>query len=257
MTDTLAPPVDAPTTPEHVELSCPECGEVIEGPATGRGSAPFKLASHRYRIHKVRADKSKKTAPAAKGRTAPDDGELSGPLGIVRDMQAQIATGTGPPDVASLTKALGRGVSLGTVAAASYAVETDDNLAPLNDRERDAVVDYLSLSDKAAGDVMRPIAKLLAPTKLNKKYGRQVVENVDAVASVAELFTLGLHWRRYFRMRNATGPTTVTGPPAPGEVVRPDGVFSPVQQRTDDGEVRWTSPPPTEGRVLTAEDLKK
>lgn len=244
-----------PTEPELITLICPECDESFEGPPKGRGSAPFRLGSHRNRKHGVVSEK--KRAPAARGRTAPtDDDVATAPvLGIVRDMQAQIGTGTGPPDAESLTKAFGRGVSLVTMAVASYAAETEEGMS---DDQRNALVDYLSLSDKGGRDMMRPLAKLAAPSKLNRKFGRQVVENVDAVASVAEGFTLVLHWRRYFNDRRERN-----GPVRPDAILMPSPVgpsgsvvTDPVRQMGEDGPM-WTTPPPQGGIIVTPEMVKR
>jgi hypothetical protein len=150
------------------------------------------------------------------------------------------------------------------MAVANYAVETDEYLT---DDERDAVASELALTQKQAEDVIRPLAKAIAPTGLNKKYGRQVVENVDAISAVAELVTLGLHWRRYFKDRAIREGRRPGGPVIDVEPViamPPDGSLPPpagpgpggtaVEGRAPRrGEAQRTTAPPREGVVVSAE----
>lgn len=254
---------DTAETRAQESLECPECNETITGPTGGAGSAKFKLASHRYRFHQVR---SSKTPKSAKGRSAPTDDEAAAQpvVGVLRDMQAQIPTGTGAPSGHDLTKALGRGVGLVSLAVAGYAVETDEGLT---DAQRDQLADELSLTPRQAEDVVRPLAKAFAPTKLNRRFGRQVVENVDAVSSVAELTTLALSWRRYFKDRAVREGRR----PAPAVVIDttgtyPDGGLPPPPGPGPGGAAvdgmaprnghEYTTPAPQGGVVVSADMVR-
>ena len=264
MTDVAAAPGDSTRAQET--LTCEVCGEIITGPAGGAGSAKFKLASHRYRIHGIRS--TGKSPRAARGRESQTDEELAARpvVGIIRDARDQIPLGTGAPSSTDLTKALGRGLGLVSMAVATYAVESDEGLT---DDERDDLAADLSLSERQASDVMRPIGKAFAGTNLNRKFGRQVVENVDAVSSVAELVTLGLNWRRYFRDRAARSPRATRGavvdtraavipdgsvPPPPGPGPGGRAVAAPSRPRRN--AQASATPPPQQGVIITPDMIR-
>jgi hypothetical protein len=254
MTDTTT--TEAPAGPEQVTLHCDECSETFTGPAKGRGSAPFKMGAHKYRRHGVAG---KAAGTVARGRSAPtvEDVESRPVLGVVRDMAAQIPSGSGPPTEAALTQAGARGLGIVSVFAASLVVESEEGLT---DREREEDIDRLSLSQNAASQVVRPLAKLAAPTKLNRKYGRTAVENVDALASVCELLDIGFEYRRYFRrrrMRDVTrrpiDATSTEFRGAPPTIAA--DVPGPIMQQTPEGP-QFTSPPPQAGVVFSREMLE-
>lgn len=185
--------------PAEVTLSCPDCEETVTGPQKGPNSAPFRLAGHRVRAHGYRNPDAKSKGPRQRGVE-------SVPTAVIRSIgeAAKPTSGrkvTAPPTEGDLSRGLGRGVQILTIVAASYAAETDESLR--TEEARDQLVRELSLSPGAATDVMDPIAHALAPTSLNKRYGRQVIDNIDALASVGELVKLGFRWRRYFRIREA------------------------------------------------------
>lgn len=223
--------------PETVTLECDEdgCGETFTGPAEGAGSAKWKLASHRYRIHGIKADGSRR-ATKAKGRagtsstTEPDRPAVA----VVRSITEPLEGGSGAPSTDALTKAFGHGLQLVSLTAASYAAESEDNIS---EADRDAIVADLALSQKQAQEITRPIAKLVQPTKVNRKYGRTAVENVDAFAAVLEVFELGMHWRRYFRQRAARRPMALgdgavlipPGPPLEAAPHDPGGTATPAE----------------------------
>lgn len=196
-----------PTAPEHIELTCDVCQEVLEGGAPGfPNSAKFKLASHRYRVHGIKKDG---TVRAKKATTKElrehiqseiEDAEVRPILAAVKDIADDLDKGKGAPSEAQLVNALGRTVGLASTGIAGLIADTDDGLT---EQERDEVIAYLSVSDRAAKDIVRPLAHLAAPTKLNKRYGRQAVENVDVVGSLFEITELALHYRRYMRDRKS------------------------------------------------------
>lgn len=246
MTDTAV----VPTSPEYVELTCDICDEVISGPSKGAGSAKFKLASHRYRIHGIKKDG---TVRPAKGKV--EEGTARPVMGVVRAVRDDLAAGHGAPSEEQLSKAMGRTLGLLSTAVASYAAETDEGLT---DDERDNVISYLSLSQTAAKDVVRPLAHLAAPSKLNKKFGRVAVDNVDAVGSVLELGELLFHWRRYFRDRAARNPQPLDVPARlvpPGPVMNGDAPHNPGGTATPAEQV-VTSGAPMQGVVVSAEMLE-
>ena len=198
--------------PEIVTLACDTCGATVSGKPRGRGSAPFLMARHKWNVHREKSSK-----PARRRSSEPSDAEFAERpvLASVRSIAAEVRPGKGAPSETDLANALGRGLGYVSIAVASYAAESDPTIpdGPEGERIREWLTDYLSVTPQGARDIMRPIAKSLAPTSLNKKYGRAAVENVDVIASVAELGTLAMHWRKYFRNRRYM--TAAAGVPAP------------------------------------------
>lgn len=249
------------TEPELVTLPCdvPGCGDEVTGPASGAGSVKFKLASHRYRVHGIKADGSVRAPKAPKGRAGrPAPEESARPaMAVVRELRDEVPPGTAPPTTDQLTRAAGHALELAALTVASYAAETEEGLT---DRERDEITAYLSLSTKQANEMVRPLAKLAQPTRINKKFGRQAVENVDAFAAVLELGELVMHWRRYLRQRSERKPIDAehtlvravqiptTGPE--GAPVSPGGTATTAQQIADSGD-------PGKGVVVDAEMVKR
>lgn len=239
---------DAPAT-EDVTLQCPDCEASFTGPPNGRSSVQFKLGAHRARVHKW-VNENKTYKGGGKSRRGAQADQERPILAIVGDAADEAARGKGPPTEENLTAALGRGLGVASLAVASYVVETDPTIT--TEDERDRTTAYLRLSSSASRDLMAPFARAFAPTSLNKRYGRQVVENVDLVGATSDLVLLFLHWRRYFRERDrrmgaaplgsvASGPmgpvvdadsydvTTPAGapaapPPAPAEQTGPPQV---------------------------------
>lgn len=121
----------------------------------------------------------------------------------MRELVQPIEDEKGTPSEAALTKAFGHGLELLSISAASMAAETEEGLS---DAQRDEITKELSLTTAQAREIARPIAHLIQPTKVNKKFGRQAVENVDAFAACLEIVELGFHWRRYMRQRAARRP---------------------------------------------------
>lgn len=235
---------------------CPECGETITGKARGAGSLAWKMGQHRRNKHGVKGA-GRKGRPRA-GEPTDADRAARPVISAVRDVAAGV-TGKGTPNADQLGNGLGRGLGLLTMSVATFAVETDPAIprTPEGDQARDGLVDYLSLSPEAATAIMRPVGRALAPTKLNQRYGRKVVDNVDLIGSAAELIQVGYHWREYFKMRaafaaQAAGVTPANQgagavpamAPAPtvstpeGTVVHPSGLVQ--------------TPPPASGVVLDA-----
>lgn len=234
---------------ETITVSCPHCDWTYTGPAKGRNSAPWRKGTHLRNKH-GEAGKGKARRPAA----APSDEAMAERpvLGVVRDMAAHVG-GKGAPSADALATALGRGMSIVTTWGAATVVESDPTIpeGEAGDAWRDRLIDDLSLSPKTAQDVMRPIGRMLAPTRLNKRYGRGVVENVDVLGAIAELAAIGNNWRRYLRMRAAALAAGVPAalPAGPGPVAAAGTVVA------ANGQI--TTPPPQMGRLVTAEDVQR
>lgn len=239
------------TEPELVTRQCDQCSFEATGPATGAGSVGFKLGTHKYREHGVRSTR-RRGGKAAASRVSDDDVEARPVVSLVRDIADQVG-GAGAPSADALTAGLGRGLGLVSVAVASFAAETDPMFpaGPDGDDARNALVSHLSLTDKAARDTMRPLGKAIAPTSFNRKHGRQIVDNVDVVASVAEIATLAMHWRTYFRHRSAyMAMIAAGGGPTPTWTVPAEETFGPTPQPAS--ETVATSPAPVDGMVVDA-----
>lgn len=251
----------APAAVPVVTLACDVegCAESFDGPAEGAGSAKWKLASHRYRIHGIKADGSRRPA-AGKGAGKRPKKESARPaVAVLRDVVEPLDEGTGPPSEDALTKAAGHALQLASLTAASIAAETEDGLT---DPERDQIVGDLALSTTQAREIARPLAHAFQPTKINKRFGRAAVENVDAFAAVLEIGELAIHWRRYFRQRrqrqiNLGGgvtylaPAPDMGPPMPAEAPHnPGGTAVPA-------EVIETSGTGQSGHVVTADEVER
>lgn len=232
---------------EEITLPCPDCDFVATGNPKGRNSAPFKIGAHRARAHGYKAAK-----PSPKRAQPSNRKQNSQPvLSLFDDVAADI-TGDGPPTEAQLTKALARGLGTVSVAAASWFAETD--MTVTTEDEREEIVDLLCLEKDEATEIMAPIASAIAPTKLNKRYGRAVVKNIDTVGSVAAIASFGLRYARYFRERNRRYDQLASAGiiPARSKVARrgpapaqPAGPLAtePIVQ----------SPPPQEGVIWTAD----
>lgn len=234
---------------------CPECGETITGKARGAGSLAWKMGQHRRNKHGVKGA-GRKGRPRA-GEPTDADRAARPVISAVRDVAAGV-TGKGTPNADQLGNGLGRGLGLLTMSVATFAVETDPAIprTPEGDQQRDGLVDYLSLSPEAAAAIMRPVGRALAPTKLNQRYGRKVVDNVDLIGSAAELIQVGYHWREYFKMRAAFAAQIAAGTPAG---TQPPGVpaMAPAPTATPGETVIHPSglvqtPPPASGVVLDA-----
>lgn len=203
---------------EVVTLTCTTCGEQVSGKAAGGGfgSAKAKLGLHNYRKHA--AVKKSRTRSAQPG--APSARPIA--VEVISAMAEEAGSGKaqGPPTEDQVSRAFARGVGMVSVAVASYAADTDPR--PFSEQEQEQLVDYLAIDPSSARDLMAPLGRAFHRSPMNKRFGRQVVDNVDVVASIAELGTIMLHWRRYFSERarwevqaRAGGAQNVLQLPAP------------------------------------------
>jgi hypothetical protein len=247
--------MDAPA--ELVTQPCPECGKEFTGKARGPGNVAMKIGGHRYREHGYRNPDAKKSHK--KKRTTDDD--ATPVLAVVHDMADEIGKGKRPPTADELAGALGKGLSVASVAVASYFAETDPTIAVgiEGDKDRDDLVDYLSLPPAHARNVMSPVGRLIATTPLNKRYGRTIVENVDVVESIGEVGKLVLHWRRYMHLRSEAVAGQRPAQPMASFVVPPP------QTTPNNGNTPLISVPPgpqdgsvtdqMAGKLVTPDDL--
>lgn len=255
-------------TPDTVKsrARCSDCGQEFTQVDGERSSANFKLAAHRYNVHGKRGD-GRKTAP----KDEPDAEELADRpvVSLVRSIGSAAGSSKRVPTEDDLAKGLGRGLGLITMGTAALLVESDPNIpdTPAGEAQRDALVDYLSLSDKAAKDLMHPFGRALAGTRLNARYGRGMIDNVDVVASIFELGVLASHYRKYFRLR-AMGAGTRTlaamdaapmpaAPPAPGNVAAAVPMDFDTTNLPTGGRQEHATPPPTAGVILTPEMVQQ
>lgn len=240
-------------TPSEGEISeaCPDCGEVITGKPRGTSSLPWKMGLHRRNKHGVKGQ-GRKGRPKA-GAPTDADWQARPVISGVQEAASEVG-GKGVPNADQLGNGLGRLLGLGTMAGATLILETDPTIprSEEGERLRDQLVEYLSLGDADAKAIMRPVGRMLAPTRMNQRYGRAVVDNVDVLGSFAALVQLGFHYRDYFRARAnymqqaaagqaAAAPFAAPPPPGPapadGVVIEPSGFAH--------------TAPPTEGRVWT------
>lgn len=240
--------------PDVITVTCPHCDWTFTGAAKGRNSAPWRKGTHLRNKH---GEAGKGKAPR-RPANAPSEEQLAERpvLGVVRDMAAHVG-GSGAPSEAQLAKALGRGTAIVTTAGAVAFVESDPSIPPTPEGEalKDRLVDDLAVPQKTGEDIWRPIARMLAPTGLNRRYGRKIVDNIDVLGSLAELIAIGNNWRRAFQARAAGGFGVVYGltvplvAPGAAAVAPPGAVIAP------NGQV--TTPPPAMGRLVTAEDVQR
>ena len=260
MTEPSLPGMESTAGDELVTLTCDEivngkpCGAQITGTPKGKGSAQWKLGTHKYNVHKI------KGRPKAKANAAADDMAAAPVLGVVRDIaDAARGRGVGVPSSDDLAKGLGRGLTFASIGFATLAVDTDPRLdfSPESQDIRNRLIDDLSIPVETSTAVIGPIARIMAPTRLNVRYGRAVVDNADAVASVFDLTMVVRNWSRYFRERNewvaANRPNPAPIMTAPNtELYHPP--YGHVPTAADLEGI--TTPAPTAGKVMTAADVE-
>jgi hypothetical protein len=207
------------TAPDMVTLECPEagCDYVASGAPNGANSAKMQIGRHRAAKHGYRNPKRKA------GARPTSDELLENPVRVLHSV-AEAGSGRGTPTEAKLTEALGTGLSGASIAVAAWLAETDRSIphGMAGEQERDDVVQNLMLPQDAAEALARPIAKALAPTKINRRYGRGVVDNIGVIDSAIDIYRLFLRYRMYFELRRESSPAhvSVAGPP-PAQVAGP------------------------------------
>lgn len=242
------------TGDDLVSLKCPEpdCDyETTLLPENGQGSAKMRLGQHGYVKHG-----KKGAGRTPRGKAAQNRQDLADrPALTIINSAAREVSGKGKPSATALERGLGEALSLTTIAAASYLAETDPNIAdgPQGEQDRDDVVQYLTLPPDAANNVMRPIAKVLAPTKVNAKYGRAIVDNVEVVSSVIDLGRLFMHYRHYMTTRNQTrtGARSMAAPLGAAPVIADMGAGVPAGSAPHAG-----ASPLSAGHVMTPAEVE-
>lgn len=245
----------------------PECGETFTGPRSGPGSAGMLLGRHRWAVHGIRKDGTRRP-PAKSAKSRPTEVD---PLADDHPVAATVAAagaavkGTGAPRAEQLARGLGIGLSAVTEGLAGMVVKSDPAIGPLllagqvDAQERAAALTAaLSVTRETATRIMAPVARILAPTDLNKRVGRLIVENTDLAPAAVELAEVGRMWVQYLAVRRAQvaaiREATAAGPQRPP---MPAGVTPEAQQAAAAGP-----PPPPHvpvdptligaGRVVTA-----
>lgn len=179
MTDTITPldwsTVETAPVSDQSDLHCDVCGRADFQTAGG-------LKRHKTRIH-------------ADGSAAPEK------VSVARKVQRD-TSGRGAPTADQLTVATGRLLGYGSIFIASEIVDADPRRPQWTDDETDRVIDSLSATPDEAKEIMRPLARIFAGTKLNKRVGRKVVDNIDAADSLMALFSMARRWQAYMSDRN-------------------------------------------------------
>lgn len=184
-----------------VTIVCSHCGHESTGNARGRGSAAWKHGTHLKAKHGIAGTKNARRKTLEEP-TEQDFAERP-VISTMQSMAAAAGKRKGAPSAGDISAALGRGVAIGSMAWATYMAETDPRIpnTPEGDALRDGLAAHLALPQKAAADVVAPIGKALAPTPINTRYGRALVDNVDILASFAELGKHLIVVKHYLRDR--------------------------------------------------------
>lgn len=217
-----APPEDKPDT---VDLRCEDCGEHFVGKPGGPNSAPMQLGRHRRSKH----------GEGKAGKPARVEREPETVAAAVADAGAAVP-GKGTPTVAGLASFGGALVKHASRAAAGWAYDSTPDTTvlglPPDPAERAPTINALSIPQSTAETIVRPLARLVQPTALNRKYGRKLVEHTDVLPAVEALAEVARNWGEFLRTRRelvralrahqlqavpmpAPAPAPATPPPAP------------------------------------------
>ena len=243
---------------EMYSEECPECGQIISH--IHARVAKMLLGKHRRQAHGVEGTghSSKRSRPRS-GRP-PVREEQPAAVRVAKAIADELPDKKTPPGAADLTKALGKGLGTISTLAASWAAETDPTVS--SEQDLDAITDYLSLSPEGAKEIAYPFAKYFAKSKLNKRYGQSLVENIDVISAAAELFDYGRRWRRYMterRRREEARTTRAPQGPVTGDVSGPIAA-TPVHFPTPGtGEMAtgMVGVPATNGHVVDASEVRR
>lgn len=232
---------------------CPECTR--EFTASTELAAKGSLGRHRKSAHGPGGigSSSKSGRPPAR-----DDQAV--PIKVLKGVADEIPDRKGSPTEKDLTKAFARGIGTISVLAASFAAETDPTIQ--TEEDRDAVTDYLSLAPEAATEIAYPFAKAFGKSRLNKRYGRALVDNIDLVSAGAEIVNYAVRWRRYMgeRRRREAQFAGVQAAPTNGHVIGTNGNAPPVYYPppgTGEPAVGFPGPPSMQGHVVSGADLRR
>jgi hypothetical protein len=243
-------------TPEIITIRCvqPGCDWTAE---TAPNRENWRRGQHERNVHgivgKGRQPRKRKGMPTEADKAARPV------ISAAREVAAEIGSGSGrAPSADKLAEGLGRGVEMAIGGVAVVIVESEPDITR---DERDRLVGYLSLSPEASVALARPFARLFAGTKLNARYGRQVVDNVDVVGALVEVVQLGIHWREFMALRRQQAMIRAQGGlyavPGPTDMAPAPGVMQPPTPTTTEANGFVHTSAPTEGRVLSAEDVAR
>lgn len=214
--DETGAPVPAPAeepAPVAVTVECdqPGCQETFTGPSSGPLSAGMLMGRHRYAVHGVKGTGKRRRGSSSASSSPATAVEAPTPARAVAEGVAEVAAqvgGTGVPRAPAIAGALGRGLSIATLMAANWAVDSDPLIQQQEQIDPDgtaarkaALARVLSLSEESARAIAAPVSRLLAPTELNKRYGRAVVENSDWAPAAVAVVELGRHWAEFLAIR--------------------------------------------------------
>jgi hypothetical protein len=246
---------------------CPECGERVQIP--GKLGPAAALGIHRRHEHGVSGSRNKRkkgpvedlSREAAPGEIPPQRPEPKqrvrvGP-GTAGDTVGDGAGKKGAPSAADLSKTFGKLASIGSSLAAGMMVEGDPRI-PLSDnpdRTEERMVDALTLNEREAMILVRPLGVLMAGTKINAKVGRKIVDAAPLLDSAAVAAAYIREIRAYRRDRRLWDIQYVEASARPA----PARHYNPVDQTMHAGK---TSAPPggvpmEEGRLMTPEDVAR
>lgn len=165
---------------------CPECtadaGAEVRIDKVGRAPDAMLLGLHRKKEHGVEGTGRRTKRPpqsSRRGRSSAGAGEGATPLAVVRDMRDGAGKTKGAPTREQLTDSLGRGYGYGMTYLASAIVDGDPRFATEADKDR--AIEALAPTAQEATMTVAPVARALAGTSLNRKYGRGVVDNMDVL----------------------------------------------------------------------------
>lgn len=238
------------TDVQVISVPCgePDCDYIETGPATGRGSAPFKIGSHRWNVHGVKKDGTRREPKHSKTPSNEDKPAPARVLSVVSDVAGDVK-GEGVPTQRQLERAGAKLLQVGTAAFASVMAETEDGLT---EAERDEIEDTLTLTSSQANEMVSPLARVAAPSKINKRFGRTAVDVAEVAAPVAEVTLYAITVARYLRDRRRRREVNLgngqyyqgpTGPPPTADPHNPGGTATPA-------EVVLTGGNPTAGMVI-------
>lgn len=240
---------------ELITLTCDLCTVSVEGRPAGQGSAAMKLGLHKRRAHGVAGAKRRKKGAPSDELLAGDQGRARQVIAAAQEVLGPVG-GTGVPDAAELAGAGGRALSIIALFGASIAVDSDQRVQ--SDKDANELIEALSLPEETATAMFRPIGRMLHPTRLNQKFGRGAVDNVDVVASFLEFGLWSMRWKQYLTERrrgNAMIAQAQAG--AAGLSALPSAVApAPMQSQTGaspPAPPEQTTPAPTKGVVVTPE----
>lgn len=251
---------DAPVTDTASDglarVVCPECDR--EFTAKTEFAARGSLGRHQKSTHGPGATGGGTGSRRKSGRP-PAREDQAVPIQVMKNIADEIPGGKGAPSEKDLTKAFARGIGTISVLAASFAAETDPTIT--TEEDRDAVTDYLSLAPEAASEIAYPFAKAFGKSRLNKRYGRALVDNIDLVSAGAEIVNYAVRWRRYLgeRRRREAQLAGVQAAPSNGHVVGTPSAPAPVYYPPPGtGEpAMGGSPRPMQGHVVSPSDLRR